>query len=473
MQATITHQSATRKSVEIVLPAAEVSEAYGKVIADLAPKVKIPGFRPGKAPKPVLMGRYQKEILQEVATDLVRTHFMEAAKSVGVEPISQPAVEPPVLIEGQEGKLTLHFDVAPEVTLPDYKGLAFTKQKRQIDAAAIEEQLEALRQQAARFVPVEDAAAAFGLIATLDIKIKPQGVKAQSYADQVIELNEERPFDKEILGLKIDESKQFTLTMPAEAGNPQVAGKAVVYEVVLKDLRKREIPELNDDLAKDLGDYEDLAALKASVEKDLEAAADRDAVVRLESAILEKLLEITPFEAPESMVSLQLDDYCNEFARHISRRGVDPKNINWNAYRQTRVEDARKAVRSGYLLQAIGNAEEITVSDEELDAQVKDFMAEHQVQQPLEAFKAELQRHGSLAELQGRARTEKIFAKLSAYSTVTEELLDKEAFEKLVELERRREMGLPAARFDAGGLEGGELEAQEGGEPAAVASEEA
>jgi len=95
------------------------------------------------------------------------------------------------------------------------------------------------------------------------------------------------------------------------------------------------------------------------------------------------------------------------------------------------------------------------------------------VQQPIEAFKAELARHGSLAELQGRARTEKIFAKLSTYSTVTEELLDKEAFEQLLELERRREMGIPAARFDAGGLEGGELESQEGGEPAAVATEEA
>ncbi|WP_005033159.1 trigger factor [Holophaga foetida] len=473
MQATLTHQSATRKSVEIVLPAAEVSEAYSKVLAELAPKAKIAGFRPGKAPKSVLMSRYQQEILHEVATDLVKAHFMNATKSVGAEPISQPSVEPPVLVEGQEGKLTLHFDVAPEVTLPDYKGLAFTKQKRQIDEAAIGEQIEALRQQAARFVPVEDAAAAIGLIATLDIKIKPQGMKGQNYQDQVIELSDERPFDKEVLGLKIDESRQFSLTMPGDVANPEVAGKAVAYEVTLKDLRKREIPEANDDLAKDLGDYENLAALKASVEKDLNEAAERDAQIRLESAILEKLLEITPFEAPDSMVSLQLDDYCNEFARTISRRGVDPKKINWNAYRQTRIEDARKAVRSGYLLQAIGNAEEITVTEEELDTQVKDFMAEHDVQQPLEAFKAELMRHGSLAELQGRARTEKIFAKLSSYSTVTEELLDKEAFEKLVELERRREMGIPAARFDAGGLEGGELESQEGGEPAAVASEEA
>lgn len=458
MQATITHKSATRKSLEIVLPAAEVSEAYSKVIAELAPKAKIAGFRPGKAPKAVLLSRYQQEILQEVATDLVKRHFVDAAKSVGTEPISQPAVEQPELVDGQEGKLTLHYDIAPEVVLPDYKGLAFTKQKRRIDAAAIDEQIEALRQQAARFVPVEEDAATAGLIATLDIKIKPQGMKAQSYQDQVIELTEERPFDKEILGLKIDESKQFTLT--SGDANPK-APKVVTYDVTLKDLRKREIPEANDDLAKDLGDYEDLAALKASVEKDLNEASDRDAQNRLDTTILEKLLDITPFEAPETMVALQLDDYCNEFARNIQQRGLDPKMINWNAYRQTRIEDASRAVRSGYLLQAIGNAEDITVSDEELDAQVKEFMADHKIEQSLEAFKVELQRHGHLAELQGRARTEKIFAKLTSYSTVTEELLDKEAFEQLMAEEQRREMGIPSLPAETESDESAEAASEE------------
>nr|WP_320132804.1 trigger factor [uncultured Holophaga sp.] len=468
MQATLTHTSATRKSLEMTFPAEAVSGAYAKVIGDLAPKVRIPGFRPGKAPKSVLLGRYTKEILEEVATDLVQAHFAEATQSVGVTPISRPAVEPAALVDGKEGKLKVHFDVAPEVSLPEYKGLAFTRRKRIIDPATVEEQLEAMRQQAARFIPVEDSEATAGIIVTLDIRIKPQGLKPQSYDDQVIELSDERDFDKQVIGMKVDETRKFELPMAGDA-----TGKTITYEVTLKDLRRREIPELNDDLAKDLGDYDNLEALKASVEKDLNEASDRDAQTRLESDILEKLLEITPFDAPETMVALQLDDYCHEFARMVSRQGVDPKKMNWAAYRQSRLEDAKKAVRSGYLLQAIGNAENLTVSEEELDAHLAELMAEHNIQQPKEAFRAELERQGALAEIQGRVRTEKIFAKLTEYSTLTEELLDKEAFEQLQELERRREMGMPSARYDAGGLEGGELETQEGGEPAAQATEEA
>ena len=173
------------------------------------------------------------------------------------------------------------------------------------------------------------------------------------------------------------------------------------------------------------------------------------------------------------MVALQLDDYCNEFAHHVARQGVDPKKINWGAYRQSRMNEAERAVRSGYLLQTIGNAEDIQVSDEEIDTEIRRLMEEHKVQQAFEPFKADLEKRGATTELKGRIRTEKIFEKLLATATVSEELLDKEAFLALAELERKREAGLPVARFDAGGMEGGELENQEGGDPDAVKAAEA
>jgi len=147
---------------------------------------------------------------------------------------------------------------------------------------------------------------------------------------------------------------------------------------------------------------------------------------------------------------------------------VDPRKVNWSAYRQSRMNEAERAVRSGYLLQAIGNSEDIQVTDEEIDVEIRNLMEEHQVQQPFEPFKADLERRGATTELKGRVRTEKIFEKLLANATVREELLDKEAFQALIELERKRETGAPVARFDAGGMEGGDLEDQEGGDPDAV-----
>jgi trigger factor len=473
MSVTVAQHSATRFSLELSVPAAEVSAAFNEVVAKIAPKVRIPGFRPGKAPKTVLLQKYAQEIHQDVAQQLMERHFWAKAQEAGVMPISQPALEQVNLRDGQEATFKAQFDVAPQVELPEYKGLKVKKQKRAIDAEAVAEHLEGLRQRANKFLPVEGAAE-LGHLVTCDIKVLPEGekgkpAKAVSYKDQVIELKADRPFDANLVGLKADETKTFTLTHeadPAQAPNPSLAGKTITYTITVKELHNRVVPELNDDLAKDLGQYQTLAELKEGVKKDLEEAAERDAVARVQTVILDQLLDAAKFEAPRSMVILQLDDYCQEFARSVQQQGVDPRRVNWQAYRQHRLRDAERAVRSGYLLQAIGNAEDIQVSDEEIDADVRAFMEENKVQQPFAAFKSDLEQRGATTEIKGRIRTDKIFERLLSSATVTEELLDKEAFLKVVELERKREAGEALERFDAGGLEGGELAEQEGGAPA-------
>ncbi|GLH68028.1 trigger factor [Geothrix edaphica] len=469
MSATLHHQSPTRKAVEVTVPAAEVSATFNEVVAKIAPKVRIPGFRPGKAPRPVLMQRYAREIQSDVAQQLVEKHFWKAAQEAGAMPISHPSLEKLDLKEGADAVFRAQFDVAPEVVLPDYKTMVLTKKKRAIDEATVAEHLEGLRQRATKLLPIEDGAVAQDLVVTCDIRVKPQGLKAQTYQDQVLKIDGTRPFDAQLLGMKIDEKKAFNLTHPADDTNQVLAGKTLAYEVQVKDIRRQEVPVLGDDFAKDMGTFENLEALKTAVQKDLEEAADRDAVARLHATMLDTLLDAAPFEVPRSMVALQLDDYCQEFAQHVARQGMDPKKVNWQAYRQYRMNDAERAVRSGYLLQAIGNTEAIEVPEADIDAEIRTFMAENQVQQPFEAFKAELERRGNTTEIKGRLRTDRIFTHLLATATVTEELLDKAAFEALVELERKREAGIPVNRFDAGGLEGGDLEGQEGGEPAAVA----
>ena len=467
MQVTLTHHTTTRKSVEVTIPAPEVNAAFQEVIQRMAPKVRIPGFRPGKAPKSVLLKRFSREIEQEVAESLVQRHFWDAAAAAGTQPISQPALEKVTLKEDEDGLFKAHFDVAPEVTLPAYQGLKLAKQKRLIDDEAVQEHLEGLRERAAKFIPV-DGAAAEGHYATLDIRVKPQGMKAKAYPDQVVQLDPKRPFDAGIVGMVNESTKKFDITVPLDDANRALAGKTVHYEATLKDLRSREVPELNDDFAKDLGAYDNLAALSAAVRKDLEEAAERDAVVRVQSHLLDALLDAAPFEVPTSMVALQLDDYCQEFAQEVSKQNMDPRRINWAGYRQHRLRDAERAVRSGYLLQSIGNAEDIQVAEEEIDKDIHSYMEENKIQTPFAQFKADLERRGTTTEIKGRIRTDKIFDRLLAAASVTEEVLGKEAFMALVELERKREAGEPVNRFDAGGVEGGDLEEQEGGAPVAA-----
>ena len=468
MQSSLTHRTATRKALELTIPATEVTAEYAKVIAKLTPKVKIPGFRPGKAPKEVLLSRYEREIRSEVADALVEKHFLAAATAAGTQPISRPAVEKMELNEGADGKVNTLYDVAPKVELPNYKGLAITRRKRQIDDAAVAERLEAMREEAARYIPVEDQGAELGHYATLDIRVKPQGMKPAAYKEQVIQLSDGRPFDAQIVGMRVDEQRKFNITIPEDENNRTMAGKPVAYEVTLKDLRSRQVPELNDDFAKDLGPHAGLEELKASVREQLEKDAEDEATSRAHQGILDGLLDAATFEVPASMVSLQLDDYCQEFAQMVARQGVDPKKVNWQKYRESRQYEAERAVRSGYLLQAVGNAEDIQVSEEELEKEIREFMEERKVPQAYATFRKQLEDGGAINEIKGRVRTDKIFSFILASGTVTDELLDQEAYKQLLAEERRRQAGTPVARFDAGGVEGGELEEQEGGSPDTV-----
>jgi trigger factor len=408
-----------------------------------------------------------------VSEKLIEDNFWEAVSSTGLQPISRPAIEKADLVEGAEGKIKVQFDIAPHVSLPDYKGGTLVKKKLRIDDAAVDRKLESMREESAKLVSIEGVAAP-GHFVVFNMKTKPQGMKTRFFEEQEIELVEGRLFDNEIIGMKIGETKKFTITVPENDTNRSLAGKQIFYEVTVNEIEDTIYPEINDEFAKDFGDYETLQALKDQIFKDLEEDSENEAIGRLQSDLLDKLLDAATFEVPSSMVNLQLDDYCREFMDVMNNRGISHKRINWRAYRQRRLVDAERAVRSGYLLQALGNAENIQVSDEEVDQEIRNWVEEAKLTESFEDIKASLNKRGATTEIRGRVRTTKIFDMLLKAANVTEEILDKAAYDNLLEVERRREEGIAQVRFDAGGLEGGDFEEQEGGEPEAIVpSEEA
>jgi trigger factor len=448
MQSNLTHHTTTRKSLEVIVPAPEVNVEYGKIVAEVCSKVKISGFRPGKAPKEVVLSRYAREIRSEVAENLIKRYFASAAESCGVKPISRPTLDKMELNENADGIFNILFDVEPEVIIPEYKNINITKKKRLISDDDVIEQLEYLRQETAKLIPLNDGVAEVNHYVTIDVTVKPQGLKAATYKDQVIQLADGRPFDAEILNMKLNESKKFSITVPADDKNKVIASKTVSYEVTVKDLRIRELSEINDDFAKDLGQYTTLDELKTSIRADLENFAETDAVSRAHQNILEKLLSATSFEVPHSMVAIQLDDYCQEFAKLISKQGIDPKKINWEAYRKTRTSEAERIVRSSYLLQAIGNAEDIQATDEEVNENIKNFMRDNKVQQPFELFRKKIEDDGAIGEIRGRVRTYNTLNHILSFANVAEELLDKNAFAALIESEREHNSHISKPKCD-------------------------
>lgn len=436
MQSNLTHRTTTRKSLEVIVPASEVDAEYNEVIAKISGKIKIPGFRPGKASKDVILSRYEREIKSEVAESLIKKHFMSAAETSKVQPISRPILENMELIEHSDGKFNILFDVAPEVVVPEYKNINLTKKKRRISEDDVIEQLEYIRQETAKLMPSSNEFAQLNDYVTMDVTVKPQGLKTVNYKDQVIQLSADRPFDTEILNTKVNETKTFSITIPADDHNDAMAGKTMSYTVTIKDLRVRVLSEINDDFAKDLGSYATLDELKASILVDLENFAEKDAALRAHQNIIENLLDTASFEVPSSMVELQLDKYCHEFAKLVSQQGIDPKKISWEAYGNSRKNEAERIVRSSYILQDIGNTENIQATDEEVNEEIENFMKEHKVQKSFEAFRKTIEDNGTIDEIKGRVCTYKTLDRILSFATITEELLDKDAFAAFTKSER-------------------------------------
>ena len=454
MQYTLNTQSSTRQSLDVTVPSMHVDETFARITSRLASTLKLPGFRKGKVPTQFIMERFSKEVHQEVAESLVRDFFWEASRKAGVTPNSNPYIEKLELNQNTDAKFVASFDVAPELKLPNYQSLSLTKRKRQVDDDLIEEQLKDLQARAAKLKSVDTPVVA-QLLVTCDLKVTPfrldgKPEKTRSFKEQVIQIDETRPLDGALIGLKVDEVKEFTLQHSETDANANFAGKSVKYHVVVKDIRERVLAEINDDFAKDAGPFENLQALKDRLKKDLEEASERDAKGRLQADLLDLLLEKTTFDIPASMTAMQLDDYCREFSQQFAEQGMDPRRINWEAYREHRLKDAQRSIKCGYLLKQLGDAEKVEVPESAVDADIDKFMAENQIKQTLKQVKSELENRGALGEIKGRIRTEMIFKRLLELSTVQEILLDKKGYEALLESERTQDQASTLHPFDEG-----------------------
>ncbi len=454
MQYTLNTQSSTRQSLDIIVPSIHVDEAFERITSRISSTVKVPGFRKGKVPTKYVMERFSKEVHQEVAESLIRDFFWEASRKAGVTPISTPSIEKLELKQNMDAKFLASFDVAPELKLPDYQGLSLIKKKRRVDSDLIEEQLKDLQVRSAKLKSV-DTPVASGLLVTCDLKVTPFRVdgkpeKTRSFKEQVIQIDEKRPLDAALIGSQVDAVKEFTLEHTEQDTNTSLAGKSVKYHVTIKDIRERVLAEINDDFAKDAGPFENLQSLKDRLAKDLEESSERDANGRLKADLLDLLLEKTNFEIPSTMTELQLDDYCREFSQQFSQQGMDPKRINWHAYREHRFKDAQRSVKCGYLLKQLGDTEKIEVSETAVDADIERFMAENQIKLTLSQVRGELERRGALSEIKGRLRTEMIFSRLFELSKIEEIFLDKKSFDELLEAERTQDQASSLDPFDEG-----------------------
>ncbi|PYR24216.1 MAG: trigger factor [Acidobacteria bacterium] len=400
----------TRKNVRVEIPTDVVNAEIDRIARDYSRKARIPGFRPGKAPARVVKQRYKDQILHDVAHDLIPRAVDDALRERGVEPVDTPDVRNVTIEEGQPLTFTASFDTVPTFDPGDLSTISLRRSRVAIDEDAVNAALQRLRQRAGRFEPVEDRGIDHGDTAVLDLERQDAGADRQSHRDVSIELGATANppgFDEQLLGLTVGTTKSFTVHYPPDYPIGELANTDVSYTVTVKGVKRRVLPELDDEFAKDLGEFDTLDALRARVREDLEhearLAADRD--VRAE--LMKQLSARLPFEVPASLVDREIERRIEEFARRLQDQQVDPRQagIDWKAFRESQRDAAREAVGAALVLDEVTRREQLMVTDEEVDQEVGRYA--ERTGRTSAAVRAALEKEGGLSRVFAGLRREK------------------------------------------------------------------
>lgn len=404
----------TRRQLTVEIPVTDVESAIDRVTREYAKSARLPGFRPGRVPPGVVRQRFRAQILHDVAHDLIPKSIDEVLTARGVEPVDTPDVKDVVVEEGKPLSFTASFDVVPPFDPGDFGDIQLRRQPVVVHDDAVQQTLERLRERAARYEPVEGGVGE-GHTLVIDLERRSTGadgtVAAPDRHEKVsIEIGAPANppgFDAEVMGMSVGESRSFTLTYPADYAVSELAGTSVGYTVELKELRRRVVPDLDDEFAKDLGeDLDSLEALRARVRADLEAESKDASERQLRADLLKQIAKRLPFPVPGTLVDREVDRRVEDFARRLMSQQIDPRraNIDWAAFRQGQREPAQESVASALVLDQIARRDQIAVTDEDLEREL-DRYAERTGLTPA-AVRARLEQEDGIARMQVGMRRE-------------------------------------------------------------------
>lgn len=418
--------SETKKSVAVEIPSDVVDAQIDRIARSYTRQARIPGFRPGKVPATLIKKRFREQILHDVAHDLIPRAIDEALRERGLEPVDTPDVKDVSLDEGRALTFTATFETLPPIDPGPLNTISVKRPAVTLEEDAIERTLSQLLNRAARFDPVEGRGVSDGDTVTLDVERAPsaESLKPDHHHDVVVEIGgKANPpgFDDELKGLEPGAEKRFTLHYPDDYAVKEMAGTDVAYSVKVKDIRKRVLPALDDEFAKDVGDFETLDALRERIRQDLQGEAEAEADRQLRADLLKELAARVAVEIPDSLVERELDRRTEEFARRLMDQQIDPRraNIDWDQFRDSQREASRDSVKSALVLDEISRRESVTVTEADIENDVAEY-AERSGRTPA-ALRAQLEKEGALSRLSAGLRREKTMDLVLSQAQITRE----------------------------------------------------
>lgn len=408
---TKTAEDAASKALRVTVPLDRVEEATAKAVRQYAQRARLPGFRQGKAPDAVVRRRFSSEIRQWVLEEVIREGWEEAKTSESLKPIADPSVRNLKYEEGQPIEFELVVEVRPELALGRLGSFSLTRTVPPVTDQLVEEQLGKLREQRATWLPVEGQKPAPGQMVRVEVAPIEDGEikEAQPYTFVVGDGQALPALEEKVMTLLPGETVDTEVRFPDDHADTERRGKSRAVRLTLHEVKRQELPPLDDALAREVGDFENLSALTAGVRADLETAATREADAGVREQLVQQLIEANGVEAPPSMVDRMLHSLLHAY-------GVDhARQESFNAeFRPI----AAQQVKRELLLSGIAEKEGLKATEADVDARIA-RIAEQRKATPAQIY-ASLEQAKRLSELERSITEEKVFDFLLAKSTVTE-----------------------------------------------------
>ena len=417
MKVEYNEETSVRKSLTFEIEPEVVDQEVEKRARDYARKVRIPGFRPGKVPTDVIKKRFRAQVLEDAAEAIVNRVVFEELEGRGLRPLASPKVTDLKIDESQPMTFRAVFETLPLVELPEYRGIGVKARKAEVTDEQVDEEIGRLREEAARYDPVEPRPGAEGDFVVLDVTFTTAEGKPRHDENVLMEVgaaDNHKELNAALVGMSPGETKQVHVVQEEAQQSPPRAERAVDYTVVLKDLKKKVVPPADDEFAKDLGEFGSLGELREKVRTRLLAAEERKLEREVRNSLVEALVERATFEVPETLVDRHMNARTESAARGLLYQGVDPSKagVDWKNYREAQREDSVKAAKADVLLDEIARREGIEVLDADVDAEVA-RLAER-LRKPKETLRRQMEKEGDLAALRARIREDKTLDLLRA-----------------------------------------------------------
>jgi trigger factor len=411
-----------KHELEISIPPEAVEVETGKVTKTFQDRAKLPGFRPGKAPASLIRRNFAGDIRQQVLEHLVPKFFDAKAKEENLRVVGTPTISDVHYHDGEPVRFKAHFEVYPEFEPAEYKGVEVPYAQPEVSDEDVAKRLEELRENKATYVNVDPRPLEDGDYAVVSLE-SLSGAEDPIKSDEVSVLiggpETMAGFTENLRGASPGDEKEFDVTYPEDYGQEKLSGKTIHFRTVVKGLRRKELPELSDDFAQDLGDFRTIDELKEALRKSIFAQREVEMQRVAKDKLVDKLVDANDFPVPEAFVKRQIENRVEQRLQSLARQGVDPRsfNLDWDKIKEAQRDAAIREVKASLILGKVAEREAIGVTNEEVDREVARIAQQNR--EPLPTVRKKLSEDGTMDRIASHIQTEKTLGFLFDKATKT------------------------------------------------------